>query len=110
MMPAKMNPALPGSNKRTRVSPLNDAEGSSPSSMYALSLSSTSRQIRVFKLHSIDNLYDKAITGDLEVIDLGEKPSFNALSYRWGEYASPVRDTISCGAPTPSKFKYEPSF
>ena len=57
------------------------------------------RMIRVFKLHESTNS-DDVIKGDLTVMDLDNRPSFNALTYHWGKEDNDPKYTIFCGSHT----------
>ena len=57
------------------------------------------RMIRVFKLHESTNP-DDVIKGDLIVMDLDDRPSFNALTYHWGKEDNDPKYTIFCGSYT----------
>ncbi|KAK8131874.1 hypothetical protein PG999_000047 [Apiospora kogelbergensis] len=62
-----------------------------------LSLTPRMRQIRVFDLDGACDQWDTSpIRGCMRLVDLDDSPAFNALSYVWGDYSSPTRDTIAC--------------
>ncbi|KAK8104842.1 uncharacterized protein PG998_011875 [Apiospora kogelbergensis] len=62
-----------------------------------LSLTPRMRQIRVFDLDGVCDQWDTSpIRGFMRLVDLDDSPAFNALSYVWGDYSSPTRDTIAC--------------
>ncbi|KAK8849079.1 heterokaryon incompatibility protein-domain-containing protein [Apiospora arundinis] len=71
--------------------------GARPSPYESLPLVPKGRQIRVFDLDGAYDQWDMSrIKGNLRLVDLDDSPSFTALSYVWGEYSSPARDTIDC--------------
>ncbi|TVY32068.1 Heterokaryon incompatibility protein 6,OR allele [Lachnellula subtilissima] len=63
----------------------------------SLPLAPDSKSIRVLDLDEARDLSDRGeLSGQLRVVSLIEKPSYLALSYVWGTFASP-ENTISCG-------------
>ncbi|KAK8007772.1 hypothetical protein PG989_001762 [Apiospora arundinis] len=85
--------------ERINTSPQNTSASSQPlaSPYRSLPLVPRRRQIRVFDLDGAYDQWDTSrIKGNLRLVDLDDNPSFTALSYVWGEFSSPIRDTIDC--------------
>ncbi|KAK6822884.1 hypothetical protein PG987_014429 [Apiospora arundinis] len=85
--------------ERINTSPQNTRTPSRPwaSPYESLPLVPRKRQIRVFDLDGAYDQWDTSrIKGNLRLVDLDDNPSFTALSYVWGEFSSPIRDTIDC--------------
>jgi hypothetical protein len=95
-MSVDVTAATPGSSRSQSPSPSEEMHPKWPAPLNDSVPLSKRRTIRVFKLYGAANENDKIIRGELCAVDLDDNPSFAALSYCWGEYASP-RDTILCG-------------